>query len=303
MPNNLTLPESQRDVMLTGYVESIKANTLTTKKGQALSAKLVIRTSENERHKVEFFATKLTKDGKPNPVFVNMDKELAEVKTVQKFGLKGADKVTFKKAELGTNEYVNKQTLKFHSRMEISGRFITRVPRETECEARFRVKAYIDKLLPEVKDNEETGRLILKTYVVGYQSRLYPLDFVIDGAKSVSYFQANVNSGDTMELWGDIINRLDTFTLVEEGDFGVSNEKQKNDVVNELIATGGGISESPFNPEIMKMAIRERKTMIESMIEEAKNPLAANSSNPSKQQSPNDFGTEAPNTADDGYYF
>lgn len=79
--------------------------------------------------------------------------------------------------------------------------------------AEFEIEMYIEGKRPEMKDGEETGRLVLTGLVPEYDDSVSRIDFVTEPGDATDYIEENYNIGQTVKVYGDVIN---TYVRVEK---------------------------------------------------------------------------------------
>ena len=79
--------------------------------------------------------------------------------------------------------------------------------------AEFEVEMYIEGKRPEMKDGEETGRIVLTGLVPEYDDSVSRIEFVTELGDATDYIEENYNVGQTVKVYGDVIN---TYVRVEK---------------------------------------------------------------------------------------
>lgn len=237
---------------------------------QAITGKLDIKTDDNSVHTVEVFSFMLKKDGSENGIAKGLVTIMNDYKTVQEVGEELADKVRVTSGELRKNEYFGQDgTLK--SYVQFSTNFVNRLKATDDYEpkATFEVELYVQAIVPEVRDDEETGRLVIKGLVPLYGGKVIPQQFVVADKKAVQYIEQNYEVGSTVKLKGYIINSVQTTTVVEEMGFGEDIERTITKTVRELLVTGGtppyDEESKVFSTEVIKEALVERETFLDEL--------------------------------------
>lgn len=262
-----------------------------------LSATLTIETAENEQHDVSMFSMRLTGEGKESGIYTSLRTVVDEYKTVKEVGREEADYVkveeptgTFSNGELRLNDYVGGDG-KLRSFPEISTTFANRISKEEAVpHAKFRVEIMVDSVIPEIKNDEETGRVILNSFIPLYGGRVVPFTFVVNKDGS-SYVESNYNKGDTVTVHGDIVNTRKVDEQVIEAAFGEDQVKTTTTYVREFEITGGSEvydedSPTAFDPEAIRKAMVEREVYLDGLVE-------ANRNKPKKQGAKTGFDTTA----------
>ena len=79
--------------------------------------------------------------------------------------------------------------------------------------AEFEVEMYIEGKRPEMKDGEETGRIVLTGLIPEYDDSVSRIEFVTELGDATDYIEENYNVGQTVKVYGDVIN---TYVRVEK---------------------------------------------------------------------------------------
>lgn len=79
--------------------------------------------------------------------------------------------------------------------------------------AKFKVEMYIEGKRPEMKDGEETGRIVLTGLIPEYDDSVSRIEFVTELGDATDYIEENYNVGQTVKVYGDVIN---TYVRVEK---------------------------------------------------------------------------------------
>ena len=79
--------------------------------------------------------------------------------------------------------------------------------------AEFEVEMYIEGKRPEMKDGEETGRIVLTGLIPEYDASVSRIEFVTELGDATDYIEENYNVGQTVKVYGDVIN---TYVRVEK---------------------------------------------------------------------------------------
>lgn len=158
--------------------------------------------------------------------------------------------------------------------------------------AEFEVEMYIEGKRPEMKDGEETGRIVLTGLIPEYDDSVSRIDFVAttdyaNEAKTITvadYVEENYNIGQTVKIYGDVIN---TYVRVEkEGGghtFGRTTEPQyETTFTSERQIFGGTVTpldeddENALKKAEIKAALAKRQQKIDEMPVKDDTPKAVN---------------------------
>lgn len=295
-----TLRQADNDVTIVGVLQEINLEEKSNANGNFISGTVSIKTGENSVHKVSTFANELIKSGEKKGEVSNSYKalktvmeEYVSVASLMKKGMSAeeaeleATKVKvegtekFSNGSLRRNEYYNNG--QFHSNVQINANRFSRVKSDEPYEPRatFEIEGYFSKIRREVKNDEETGRLLVSLYVPLYNGVVIPLDFVADG-EVADYLEDNYETKRTGFISGEIIN---TAVTVEKkrASFGKSVAHSTTTYVNELLITGGDEEQydeddkKSFDTKLIKQAVTIRDTeYLPSLKEKANNNSSSN---------------------------
>lgn len=129
------------------------------------------------------------------------------------------------------------------------------------------------------REGEETGRLILDTLVPMYGNVVAPISFVagvvhdeedgdIDMADAL---REGIEIGDTLELWGDIVNLAKVELIKKESKFGKARTIEKKEFVREYVIIGADeVAEcNIYEEDEIREALANREVKIEGVKEKA----------------------------------
>lgn len=278
--NKTELKQALNTVTIIGTLKEKKLELSKTKDGKNyIGGELVIATDKSSSYRVHIFANKKTKDGKDSKIFKSyetINKSYLSEAEIIKEGIPDVEPTKVKATgELSLNDYyLNGQLF---SRPQIRGRFINRVKSEKEFKphASFDAEMYIENIRPELKKEEETGRAVVTGILPIYGGKVIPIDFITDSEDDITDFvTSNFEEGNTVEFWGDIINKIVSTTKRKKG-FGKVNEEVVTTTQRELLITGGEPEPyeegKAYNKDGIKRALAEREVMLEELKENSKN--------------------------------
>lgn len=242
MSETTQIREATNIVKIEGIVKEIKLK----EEKDVISGEVVIQTGKKSEHSVSAYANKLTKTGKENAIYKGLHTVMTEFVSIASLMKQGksyeeataeATKVRVTKGKLERNEFYTPNG-DLVSNVRVSTNFFNRVEGESfEPKAEFEVECYFEKIRPEIKKDEETGRLIINAIVPLFGGRVIPMEFIAEGDVA-EYLESNYETKRTGYIWGDLINDVERTTVKKSG-FG----KDKEDVVvnykKELLITGG----------------------------------------------------------------
>jgi hypothetical protein len=132
--------------------------------------------------------------------------------------------------------------------------------------AEFEVEIFVKSVVPEIRNDEETGRVKVNAIIPVYGGKVIPFDFMVseEGAEFVS---DNYEVGCTTRVYGDIVN----FKEVKETEvavaFGKPQKKITTKTVREYLITGGTDpyeedNVKTYTIESIQQAMVERETYL-----------------------------------------
>ena len=194
-------------------------------------------------------------------------------KTVQNVGENEATVVRMTGANLQENNFVSKNGQLVNT-WQIRTSFINEANKVSDI-ASFNVDIFILDMHDEIKDDEPTGRLIVKGGIVQYNGKLDVVEFIVEGNDAVDYISRNWNINDTVNAGGRIryTSKEEKRSAVESS-WGEDLPETSTRMVRELIITRGSDEafeeEFAYSPVDIKKAINERKAMLEQLQIDAK---------------------------------
>jgi hypothetical protein len=216
---------------------------------------------------VGFFASPYTSTGKPNPAYKSLV-DLKELKTEQNVGVDAADQVRITSATLSENNFVSRNGNLING-FQIRGSFINAA--KLSDAATFNTEVYIMDIHDEVdRDDEPTGRLVVRGGIVQYGGRLDVLDFIVEAPDKVEFVSRNWEVNTTQRIVGRVrVTSHEVESSGESSGWGEDIPDTTTTFVRELIITGGDDSakdeEFSYDPADIKKAFNVRKAMIEQM--------------------------------------
>lgn len=288
----MEIREAINEVFIEGVLKekALELATIDTEQGKAdvIRGDLVIATDENSEHRVRVFANKLTKEKKENSVYkglVTVMNEYVSIAEALKNGgtAEDASKVRVSKGKLGLNEYYapNGELKSFPT---IQTNFVNRVDKNYSPKAEFTLEAYFEGMKPEMKDEEETGRLVVNVIVPLYGGKVIPLTLIAADEDVAQYLYTNYETKKTSKIWGELVNTVEV-TRTEEKGFGKSKEKVITRTLHELLITGGeedmydDEDEKSYSTDLIKKAMAERDIQLDKMLQDSKKDGNKSSSN------------------------
>lgn len=225
-----------------------------------ISGKLHVETSPGNVVAVEVFESEKTKAGTLNQKF-------ATLKGIYENGKArhdGADQPTTLKigSALGTNDWFNKEGELVSSLINRGG-FIN-ITAQINPKAEFEADVVIRSVVPELRNEKETGRAIVNAIVFDYANKALPAKFIVENQKGVEFFQ-NLDPNTFTRVWGTQVNSTITNERTEESAFGDAKVVKSSYSRKEFIITGAqteAYDEDQLTADDLNQAIQARNVAI-----------------------------------------
>ena len=236
-----------------------KRATVTIRVNQSYGGK-----SETSDIQVGMFATEFTSTGKQNPAWKSL-LDLQLMKTAQNVGIDNASHVRLTGATLQENNFVSR-TGQLINGWQIRGSFINEA--KVSDVASFVTDIFIMDMHDEIKNDEPTGRLVIKGGIVQYGGKLDVVEFIVEAPDTVEYISRNWEVNGTVTVKGRI-RVLSQEEEVASSGWGEDVPETTTRFVRELIITTGDDEckeeDFAYDPVEIKKAFNERKAAIEQM--------------------------------------
>ena len=243
-----------------------------TTKGERVTGRVSIK-NENGTMTYEVYSQNLRPNGEENGMH-NMYKDMTEWATSTLVHIEGA---------ISPNDFVNKQNKVVSNLRWSVNRGNTRSADADNLTTQLVISGMVTKIVPEMKNDEETGRLSVELMAATSQGTCFPVSFFVD-EDFADAFQEQVNVNDTIEAAFIVNSKLvgqasQKRTMVAKKNF---KEMSNESYVIELIFAEGSIIEEPeevyddegnlmetnslwINPKVMRKAMNERANYLENL--------------------------------------
>lgn len=245
---------------------------------------------------VHMFATELTKTGKKNPAYENMEKIMNEYVSIAASSEEEADCIRITNGSLKMNEYYNSDVLVSFPRIHAS--FVSKIKRaDMTPEASFSTIFVVGKAGPELdKEGVETGRYEIKGILPQYGGSVDVFTFYAESEGVINAVSSYWNESDTVRANGRLNFSSKTETRMTEVDFGDPVKQTYTVNISDLVLIGG--SSTPLEGELgydmqeIQNALTERQKTLAEKREKAKERGGAKGQAPSpnSQKGFNDLG-------------
>jgi hypothetical protein len=161
--------------------------------------------------------------------------------------------------------------------------------------ARFKVTMVIGEKSYEIKDGEETGRLIIKGVIPQWGGKVDVIPFFAYNEGVIDAVSNYWNEGDTVKATGKLNFTSETKEVEVKVDFGEPSVETRTYSISELVITGGSSTplegEFAINYDDVKTALEERKARLaESKDKAANRGTAGKAPAPAAQKKFSDLG-------------
>lgn len=273
MADTTSIREAENRVIIEG---TLKENNLQldVKNGKTkIMGELVIQTgSEKELHTIKMLAMELKADGSENGLFKSLKTVMEDYKSIASVGIEEADRVRITAGKLGLNEYYDQSGTNLKTYQQVSTNFINRLAANEEMtpRAEFEVEIYISSISEEVKGEENTGRLIIKSLIPIYGGRIIPFNFIVADEELIDAVQSSYEKGCTVKIFGDLLSTIEVTKSTVGTAIGKGREKIVKTAIKEFIFTSGELpyeedNANRYDREVIKKAYAERELYLQEL--------------------------------------
>lgn len=285
------MKELKNLVTVTGKLVKNNIEEFTTRKGEdAIGGSLVLRTSDNSEHEINFFAYKYKKDENKNftseeSYFYKQYTDAMNLKDIEHCA-EGEipDIISITDGMFTANDFKGDNGVV--STNKISARFINRVePKDYEStvlEAKFEVEGIIESIADEVVKNVPTGNLTIVMNAIGQRADgfgkdanyeadfLIPIKMTVDKSMADAFRSAGYYDGCFTKLAGVVINSVDTQEVVEKAAFGTDIVKKVKTTIRKNDVKSGVAVSTIFEHELTQDIIDTLKSKRKAKLDEIK---------------------------------
>ena len=275
----MNLAQSNNEVVIEGILSEVDLVEGKTQDGREyIRGNIIVavdqeveKVPEHDDVRVDMIAMKYKTNGEPNPAFKSI-KDVLNLRRISTDG-EAADRVRVRGCRIEENVFEPAGSTDRVFGWKISGSFVSKVTGEFKPKAVFKNEIYLRSIEDEVDSSgEETGRLILKGFSVGYKNRLDMLKFAVGLPKAVDFIKKNWDIDSSVKVEGYIRNRFvekSTTDEIEDG-FGEAIDFGGSGVQRELVITRGGPVDRGWEEDDLRRAAAMREERIETEIAKAK---------------------------------
>lgn len=238
-------------------------------KVENIKGSISVRTGDNEVHTIRLRSNKLTNAGKENSLYkgyVTILNDFVSAADVADNPELTPSQVKVD-GKLTTNEYYG-QDGKLRQFQQIEGKFVNRLTDKDDPTPRatFEAEIYINKVKPEMENGEETERAIVESYIPSFNA-IFPYNFAVIEQGS-SFFQDDVQKGQTIKVFGQLVNKKIEHVKEIEAAFGDPIREVTYEYTNEALIQNAAMpydedSAKAFKPEAVTARLAAREIYLE----------------------------------------
>ena len=267
--------QSVNNVVIEGVVSEINIRDIDKGDKKYVAGDVVVKVPAKDGSfnliPVNFISADTKKDGTPNQNYARLQ-NLKNFNSIAALGKEeGATKVQIRGANFQENLFMPQGGQDVISTIKINSNFFTKITNEANYapEASFNVTTYIVKMEDEMKDEVETGRLIVTGVLVGYADRADVIKFIAEEKANVDFIKTHWKPGDTVKIGGDLRFKEEVVEREEEVGFGEAETRRFTRRTKEFIIKRGsaaGLDEDEaFNEADITNALKARKTRMDAI--------------------------------------
>lgn len=218
---------------------------------------------------VDFISADKKKDGTPNQNYARLQ-NLKNFNSIAALGKEeGATKVQIRGANLQENLFLPQGAQEVVSTIKINSNFFTKITNEANYnpEASFNVTTCILKMENEVRNEEETGRLIVTGALIGYADKAEIVRFVVEEKANIDFITSHWKIGDTVRIGGDLRFTEEIVEQEQEVGFGEAETRRFTRRRKEFVIKRGSAEgldeEEAFDYEEVKKSLKDRVDRME----------------------------------------
>ena len=284
----------KNSVEIVGIVKEQKLKPITYNKDgkefEAISGSLVIACGEFKTVEIRLMVNKLTKKGTVNKTYEKLQGFIQGDYLTMVDNIEEATRVKIRgngdfTPKLEENRFANKERTEVITAPSVSLGFgnitIDNTIPEEDFKAMVDINVYVSSIEEEMVNDEETGRVIMQTYLPLYAKEgldIMPLKVVAgilpatetedecDVAQAVRDY---ISEGDTVNMWIDINHERIVKKVSKGGGIGRAKVEDSTTYINEFVMIGGepiDDVEKQFDEELIKKALQERQIKLDNIL-------------------------------------
>lgn len=224
-----------------------------------VAGRLHIETSDGNVVAVEVYEGEKTAKGQPNQKYPTL-KGIFDNGQAKHDGSDNPTKLRVTSA-LGTNDWFKDGELV--SSLINRGGFIS-VVGTVNSKADFEADIVIKSVQPEIRNEQETGRVVVNGIIFNYANQALPARFVVENAEGAKFF-SNLDPMTFTRVWGQQVNSTIVNERTEDSAFGDAKVVKSSYTRKEFVITGAqtdAYDESQLTSAELQSAIQARNVAV-----------------------------------------
>lgn len=228
-----------------------------------IGGSLVLRTDDGSEHQVDYYANKLTKEGKESGLYKGLVTIMEQAVSLEKAETPNeADVIKIGGGEFSVNDFKSPKDGNVATALKISAKFANRLTQQeketTPKVATFEVAGIVHKLDQEMIKAEPTGNGLVVLNAIGYGGKIIPIKLIVKAEMVEAFGTAGFYEGGSAKFNGTIINTTTTEEVVEKQAFGedlvktVSRTKKLNEIMGGSPLESIGITDEQYQACLSK---------------------------------------------------
>lgn len=269
------MKQSVNNVTIEGIVSEINIRDIDKGDKKYVAGEVIVKVPMKDNTfsmvPVSFISADKKKDGNPNQNYARLQ-NLKNFNSIAATGDEAtATKVQIRGANLQENLFLPQGAQDVISTVRINSNFFTKITNDANYnpEASFTVTAYIAKMEDEIRNEEETGRLIVTGVLVGYADKAEIVRFIAEEKANIDFIRSHWNEGDTVRIGGDVRYTEEVVEREEEVGFGEAETRRFTKRTREFVIKRGSAAglddEESFDKDEIMNSLKERKARMDAI--------------------------------------
>ena len=228
-----------------------------------IGGSLVLRTDDGSEHQVDYYANKLTKEGKESGLYKGLVTIMEQAVDLEHADTpEQVDVIKIGGAEFSVNDFKSPKDGTVATALKISAKFANRLSSQerevTPKTATFEIAGIVHKLDQEMIKAEPTGNGLVLLNAIGYQGKIIPVKLIVKSDMVDAFGTAGFYEGGASKFNGKLINTATTEEIVESQTFGedlvktVTRTKKLNEIAGGSVLENIGISDEEYQACLSK---------------------------------------------------
>ena len=240
-----------------------------SKGADCIGGSLVLRTNDGSEHQIDYYANKLTKEGKESGLYKGLVTIMEQAVDLEHADSpEQVDVIKIGGGEFSVNDFKSPKDGTVATALKISAKFANRLNSQekevTPKIATFEIAGVVHKLDQEMIKAEPTGNGLVLLNVIGYQGKIIPVKLIVKSDMVDAFGTAGFYEGGGAKFNGKLINTTSTEEIIEKQTFGedlvktVTRTKKLNE-----IAGGSTLDDIAITPEEYEACLSKRRLHLE----------------------------------------